>query len=411
MKKILILIAAVATIATGCKGGSKGTAAGNESAPKQAVDAPEATTDPVVTAVDTPFTFEELYKIFSIFGENIMSKYYASQNAKESVKEDLEGAYNTYEEFLGDCNQLIHTTFDGDCYHGFEMACYRYKADGHILVLLLENSGCEAPMVDYIRAYEYDPATGNAVERELPLNPMPSYDDFNDIIRLAGADVASLRRAARAGIYSYNFRFDTLQVRLQDPNTYDEGVYNGDLTVNYVWNGAEFVRDANRTHNCINSDGFASIRLGEPIPDLNTDGDSHGYKVEYSPGGDLWMVSRDGVDGLEIQMEDGDVMSIEVRFPEYGVDLTAYEGVNEQPHPGALISDCIDFEMQSPVVYMYSDGSVTIEDEIWNSKIAFYTSQDALLTKVQPSYDGPIEIPDAKFKSTARIESIKIWRD
>lgn len=414
MKKLFILMAAVAIVATGCKGGSKGATAGNESkesAPEKTADQVETpSTAPVVDA-DAPFTFDELFKIFSIFGDNIMSKYYASQSIKDSIKEELKDVHDTREEFLGKNNFLTHTTFDGDCYHGTEMACYRYKADGHILVLLLENSGCEAPVTEYIRAYEYDPETGNAVERELPFNPMPSYNDFNDILRMAGADVNSLRKAAKKGIFDYNFSFDGMQVWLHDPYSYDEGIYNGDLSVDYKWNGAEFVRDTDQLYECIHSDGLGSITLGEQMPDITVGGDPNGYNIEYSDEAGMWLVRKGDLLGLEIQVEDGDVWSIEVRFPKYAVSGAAYEGVNEQPHPGGLISDCIEIGDVAPVVYVLPDGTISIEDEIWNSKIAFLTTSDALKEAVEPSPYGPSRIIDPKFKPTARIQSIRVWRD
>jgi hypothetical protein len=43
--------------------------------------------------------------------------------------------------------------------------------------------------------------------------------------------------------------------------------------------------------------------------------------------------------------------------------------------------------------------------------IAFRTSQDALATPTNPSNTGPVFIENPKFKDSARIESIMVWRE
>ncbi|MCR5840445.1 MAG: hypothetical protein K6G86_00015, partial [Bacteroidales bacterium] len=168
MKRLFLLLTAFVLVATGCKGGNQGSAANQDKQPAETAEAAAAATK--ADAGDA-FSFDELFRILSIFGDNIMSEKFASQGFKDGIKDDLKENYSNYLEFVGPCNYLAHTLFDGDCYDGFEMACYRYKADGHVLVLLSENGGCDVSSIKYIRAYEYNPETNDAREIELPFNP------------------------------------------------------------------------------------------------------------------------------------------------------------------------------------------------------------------------------------------------
>ena len=221
MKRLILLLAACVIVAAGCKGGGQGKGSGTD-APVGAIETANDTKTSALAAED--FTFDELFGIFSCFGDNIMSDKFAPQRVKDGIKDELRSSYEGAVEFTGPCNWLGHSLFDGDCYDGFEMACYRYKADGHVLVVLLENGGCDVSSVKYIRFYEYDPAQGGAHEVESPLTPGPERDDFEDMVRLAGADVKELRDAMQAGLYDYEFRPDGMKVRLNDPMDYDEQV-------------------------------------------------------------------------------------------------------------------------------------------------------------------------------------------
>ena len=395
-------------IAAGCKGGP-GKA---PQAPADPSAEPVAAENGVKADAGQDFSFDELFKIFSLFGDNIMSAKFAPQSVKDGIREELKGSYDGYTEFIGPCNHLAHSLFDGNCYDGFEMACYRYKADGHILVALLENGGCDVSSVKYLRAYEYDPESGNTREIEFPFNPKPQRDDFEDMIRLAGADVQQLRGAMKAGLYDYEWRADGVLVRLNDPMDFDEQVYHGALFVDYLWNGSEFVRNEKYLYPCIHADGFANILLGKPAPDFHFDYDPIGYSAFYSEGGDLWLIDLGETTGLEVQMEDKKVYSVEVRFPEYCVTKVAYENEGkEQPHVGGRINDCLAFGEEAPQVWMLMDGTVQIEDDIWSSKIAFRTSRESLVDPPQPSVNGRQRIENPKFKPDARIESILVWRE
>ena len=408
MKRLFLFVAVCALMAAGCKDGAKHNGDVQPSGDDLQQEAAAVVEN---TSVDA-FSFDELFTIFSCFGDNVMSEKYAAQSVKDGIKDDLKGVYDGYSEFIGPCNQFSHSFFDGDCYDGFTMACYRYKADGHVLVLLLENGGCDVSSVKYIRAYEYDPAAGNAHEVAFPLYPQPRRDDFEDRIRLAGADVASLRKAMKDGDYDYSFRIDGLLVRLNDPMDFDEQVYHGALVVDYLWDGAQFVRNEDFKYPCIHSGGFANILLGREAPDFSFDYDPKGYTVTYSEGGDLWLVEKDGVRGLEVQMDGGKVYSVEVRFPQYCVASYAYtvEPGKQQPSVGTRINDCLTFGAESPQVWMLMDGTVQIEDAIWNSKIAFRTSRESLVDPVAPAPNDRLRLSHPQFKPDATIESILVWR-
>jgi len=404
--KRLILLLAVCALAAGCKDGAKSGA--------QTAEPAEVPAEVVAEApAEAGFSFDELFRIFSTFGDNIMTPKFAPQSVKDGIKEELKSSYDGYREFVGPCNRLSHSLFDGNCYDGFDMACYRYKADGHVLVLLSENGGCDVSSVKYIRSYEYDPEAGSAHEVAFPLYPKPQRDDFEDMIRLAGADVPSLRKAMKDGQYDYDFRLDGLQVRLNDPMDFDEQAYHGALLLDYNWDGAEFVRNEDFKYPCIHADGFANILLGREAPNFHFDYDPIGYEVTYSEGGDLWLIDKGGVTGLEVQMDGGKVYSIEVRFPDYCVARYAYEGApgKQQPYVGARINDCLSFDGEAPQVWMLMDGTVQIEDGAWNSRIAFRTPRESLVNPVEPSTNGRVRIAKPQFTPAATIESILIWRE
>ena len=400
--KIWLAIAGVLLIVlcAGCKGGARNN--GNNDTP---------------TAIETTdgddFSFDELFRIFSTFGDNIMSPKFAPQSVKDGLKDELQNNYEGMVDFSGETNQLSYSLFDGNCYDGFQMACYRYKADGHVLVILLENGGCDVSSVKYIRTYEYDPQSGNAHEVDFPLDPKPVRDDFEDMIRLAGADVASLRDAMARESYDYGFRADGLQVRLNDPSDFNEQAFHGALLVDYVWDGAEFVRNKDFKYPCIHASGFANILLGEEVPNFYFDYDPVGYGVNYTQGGDLWLINDDKDLGLEVQLEGGKVYSIEIRFPRYSVASYAYEMQpgQQQPYVGARINDCLVFDGDAPQVWMLMDGTVQIEDGMWNSRIAFRTSKESLVDPVEPAMNDRIRIEHPQFKPDALIESILIWQD
>ena len=408
MKRLFLILAVCALTAAGCKDAGKSPVNVQPSGD----DPQPVATESAESVESAAFSFDELFTIFSCFGDNIMSDKFAPQSVKDGIKDELKSAYDGYCEFIGPCNQLSHSLFDGNCYDGFEMACYRYKADGHVLVLLSENGGCDVSSVKYIRAYEYDPAAGNAHEVAFPLYPQPRRDDFEDMVRLAGADVASLRKAMKDGNYDYGFRADGLQVRLNDPMDFDEQAYHGALVIDFLWDGAQFVRNEAFKYPCIHADGFANILLGREAPDFHFDYDPKGYKVTYSEGGDLWLIEKDGVRGLEIQMDGGQVYSVEVRFPQYCVAEYAYrvERGKQQPSVGARINDCLTFGADSPQVWMLMDGTVQIEDRVWNSQMAFRTSRESLVNPVEPSFNDRIRIEHPQFKPDATIESILVWR-
>ena len=203
MKRLFVLLAACALLLAGCKDGNKGA------------EAPNAGQEPATKAeaAQNDFTFDELFRIFSCFGENVMSDKFAAQSVKDGIKGDLSDMYEGAVEFTGDCNVLSYSFYNDGCSDDFLMACYRCKADDHVLAMLMETGGCDVTSVKYLRAYEYDPGQGSAHEIALPFEPKPERDDFEDMIRLAGADVPALRDAMRRGSYRYEFRTDGVTVR------------------------------------------------------------------------------------------------------------------------------------------------------------------------------------------------------
>ena len=410
MKRFLLLLAACTLVATGCPRNPGQNAGGNPGV----VTPDDPGTEPAgtVETAGKDFSFDELFKIFSVFGDNIMSAKFAPQSVKDGIKAELKESYEGAVQFTGPCNHLGYSLFDGNCYDGFELACYRYSADDHVLAVLLENGGCDVSSVKYIRAYEYDPQSGSAREVELPFNPAPQRDDFEDMVRLAGSDVASLRGAMKAGLYDYQWRSDGVLVRLNDPMDYDEQVYHGALFVDYRWNGYEFGINRDYVYPSIHADGFGSILLGKPAPDFDFDYDPKGYNARYSEGGDLWLIELGGRKVLEVQMEFDKVQSIEVFSPKYCVTEAGYDhDGKQQPRVGGHINDCLEFGEESPQVWMLMDGTVQIEDDIWNSRIAFRAPRESLVDPPQPSSNGRLRIEDPKFRPDATIESILLWRD
>ena len=356
-----------------CKGGT-----GNSRAVTNVEDVPQVAQE---TAGDTAgkqlrhedFTFDELFRIFSIFGGNVMTDKYASQYAKDEAREQLLDVYSGFREFNGDaCNFLVHSKSDGDCYDGMCMGCWRFDADGHYLVLLAENGGCDAWATKYIRAYDYNPESGNAHEIEIPFNPQPVAADFDDPLRLVGCNNADyIRDAMRDRVYNYDFNPEGVNVMLNTLDDFEVGAYSA-MNVFYRWNGSELVRDYVRPYPCIHNDGFALIKLGEAVPDLKSINGQAGCNAVYSEGGDLWIVSKGSEEVLEIQMKDGKVHSIEIKSPEYSVTSAAFWDGKGVVRVGSLINDFFDFSKEhAQEVWLFSDGTVQIADEEYSTVFCF----------------------------------------
>ncbi|MBP5721155.1 MAG: hypothetical protein J6W82_08865, partial [Bacteroidales bacterium] len=87
MKRLFQLITVCALLLVSCKG--EKPAAGNEGAEPvspEVVAETKTETEPVTTtpsAVENTFTFDELFRIFSCFGGNIMTDKFASQAVKD----------------------------------------------------------------------------------------------------------------------------------------------------------------------------------------------------------------------------------------------------------------------------------------------------------------------------------------
>ena len=105
MKRFFLLLAACTMIAAGCKGGP-GKA---PQAPADPSAEPVAAENGVKADAGQDFSFDELFKIFSLFGDNIMSAKFAPQSVKDGIREELKGSYDGYTEFIGPCNHLAHS--------------------------------------------------------------------------------------------------------------------------------------------------------------------------------------------------------------------------------------------------------------------------------------------------------------
>ncbi|MBR0224065.1 MAG: hypothetical protein IJL93_07315 [Bacteroidales bacterium] len=407
MKKLLFILATALLLAAGCKG--EKAAKPVEPAADEASGNSVNTGNTVSKASETNFSFEELFTIFSAFGSNIMTDKFAAQSIKDGIREELRAGYDDYREFEGGaCNHLSYDFFNGDCYDGFQLGCWKYKADGHVLVLLAENGGCDASATKYIRAYDYDPAANNAHEVELPLTPVPSADDFNDIIRLAGCeDLDGVREAMRDRIYNYQFDPKGLTVDLNTLDNWDVAGYSA-LQLYYRWNGSEFVRDEDVPVPCIHGEGFALIKLGQPIPDLYIQPDPAGYGIRYSQGGDLWLVNRGEQDVLQIQMEDGKVFSVEIFDPRYSITRALYWDGEGKLRVGSRFSELMKSHSTDVLVWLYSDGTVSAQIEQYNILLELRGTKDDLQGKLPEVSANEVKalIENPKFRPEARIRSI-----
>lgn len=412
MKKIFFLLALSALLNAGCKDSKQAVNQG----PGAGTAVVE--TEPAAAAAETggvrreDFPFDQLFSILSSFGSNIMTDKFAAQSVKDGIREELRSMYDGYREFNGNaCNNLSYNLFGGDCYDGFQLGCWRYDADGHILVLLAENGGCDAHATKYIRAYNYDPAAKNAHEVEFPLDPVPTADDFNDIIRLAGCDdIPALRRTMRDRVFNYSFDPEGLRVYLNTLDNWDVAESSA-LELYYRWNGSGFVRDESVPSPCIHGDGFALIKLGEPLPDLYLQPDPVGYGINYSQGGDLWLVNRGEQDVLQIQMDGGKVYSIEVFDPRYSITEAFYWDGRGKICVGSRFDDYFPFDDDHhESVWLYSDGTVSVDVENYNALLSFRTTSADLEGKLPEVsvYDVKVKLENPRFKPQATVKSILV---
>lgn len=414
MKKIIWILTLALAMTAGCKG-DKNPNTPNPAQPEapEVTDAPETPDTPATASVRMEdFTFDELYQVFSIFGKNIMTDFFASAQAKEKIKDELREGYNNSREYWGNaCNVLTYGYNNEGIYDGFLMGCWKYDADGHYLVLLDEEGGVDVTGTKYIRAYDYDPATKQAHEVAIPLNPQPKAEDFDDIIRLAGcSDIPAIRKSMRDRIYNYGFTPEGVKVELNVTDDWEAAGYCGFESF-YRWNGSEFVRDESVPSPCIHDDGFAMIRLGERMPGMNFDSDPLGYDIRYSEEGALWLVDLDGKPVLQVQMEGNDVGSVEVFDPRYSLQTGSYWLGKGKLNVGSRIVDYVNFaEEPVPEVWLYSDGTVSLDLKKYKSVVSIRTTASALAGDVPaiPGQEVKVKVVDSKFKPSATVQSILV---
>ncbi|MBQ1755031.1 MAG: hypothetical protein II002_08850, partial [Bacteroidales bacterium] len=100
MKNFVWILTLALALTAGCKG-DKTQNNPSPAAPEapEVTEAPEMPATPATTSVRMEdFPFDELYQVFSIFGNNIMTDFFASPQAKEKIKDELREGYNNSRE-------------------------------------------------------------------------------------------------------------------------------------------------------------------------------------------------------------------------------------------------------------------------------------------------------------------------
>ena len=413
MKRFVLCLAVVVLALIGCKK-ENGPQSGAQTLSNE--DTPSVNADSPATAGGRyrDFSFDEIFSIFSLFGDNIMTDKFAAQSVKDSIRTELMENYADAASNGGYAyNTLSYTLFGGDCYDGFEMGCWGYDADDHVLVLLSEGGGCDGWATKYVRAYEYDPAAKNAHEVALPLNPYPDADAFEDLLRLAGCgDIPYIREMMRDRVYNYDFTANGLKIFL---NTFDDWQVADKcgFELFYRWNGSEFVRDDTVPYPCIHPEGFAMILLGEKMPGTNFDYDPLDYDIRYSEEGGLWLIDREGKRVMEVQLDGEEVGSIEVFDPRYSVQHFFYPQGEGVLAVGCRINDYFDFtEDDAPEVQLFNDGTVAINPKREGTRLSFRTTKDdlAVKTPAMKATEMVVTLKDPQFKPEATVKSILIQR-
>ncbi|MBQ1637871.1 MAG: hypothetical protein II048_07095, partial [Bacteroidales bacterium] len=157
--------------------------------------------------------------------------------------------------------------------------------------------------------------------------------------------------------------------------------------------------------------GFAMIRLGERMPGMNFDSDPLEYDIRYSEEGALWLVDLDGKPVLQVQMEGNDVGSVEVFDPRYSLQLGSYWLGKGKLNVGSRIVDYVNFsEEPVPEVWLYSDGTVSLDLKKYKSVVSIRTTVSGLAGDVPaiPGQEVKVKVVDPKFKPSATVQSILV---
>ena len=212
MKKTFLLTLSFAAAALLVSCGGRGHSGKTPEPAADSVAVAEASAEaeaesPADAGTDLPgFTFDELWKIFSVFGPNIAPDIVGTQAKKEAKKDQMQENYN------GSMSDNILTVGEYDingCGTDYTMGCYRYKADGHVLVILIETTGCDVNSQD-VRAYEYDPEQNNAHEIDLPVER--DKQCYNDYLRLYRCKDAARFYGAQRDIWRYDLLQDGIRI-------------------------------------------------------------------------------------------------------------------------------------------------------------------------------------------------------
>ena len=400
MRKILFAVLTVLILAA-CGNRAGGKKVGNHPVP-QAEPLPETSAENATEAVSDPeFTFDELWKIFCVFGKNIAPEIIDTQEEKDNKKALIEEMFHSSMY----TNMLTVGEYDiNGCGTDFTMACYRYPADGHILALLLETTGCDVSSQS-VRSYEYDPEQGSA--REIPLPIQVNKADFDDYIRhYRLKDAAKFARIRKLDYIRFMPSQRGVDVLFDVEEDYNEDWWMADPRVAYLWNGSDFEIAPQQHHSVLTENRFAGMKIGDPLPGSDFRDPAGVYTLQATSEGTV--VRKNGEPVLVIRGQ-GVIDGFQVLSPEYCDETGLHVGTRFSDSE-LLSSPDLDFTQ----VWCYPDGTVTFCLG-WQEGILFEVKSEALLSpKVSRSEMGtsglkigqkPVFSPDAVITSIYLVGS------
>ena len=399
MKKICIAALIVLSL-TACGNRASGKKAGNEPIPNEE-PVQTAAAETKAAASGEAFTFDELWKIFSVFGQYIAPEMIDTQAKKDAKKDMMEEMFNSslYKNML-----TVGEYDENGCGTDFTMVCYRYKADDHILALLLETVGCDVS-TQSVRAYEYDPAQNSAHEIQIPVEF--SKADFDDYLRLYRIkDAARFARLKGNEYVRYMPTENGVNVYMDVETGYDEDWWKVDPRVAFLWNGSYFDKAPQQRYNVLEENRFAGMNIGDPLPGADFRDPAGVYTLQKTSEGTT--VLKNGNPVLIVRGQ-GSIGAFQVLSPEYSAELGVHVGTRFADNE-FLSSPDVEFDN----VWCYPDGTVTFSVS-WQKGILYEIDADKLVSpKVSRSDMGtsgmkidekPVFSKDAVIKSIFLVGS------